>query len=145
MRFDLFVGSGTAIVEAASFGIPSVIGIENCSEPVSYGFLTDVPGFSYNEDGLYEKVEVLELISKFISSSISEKDKLSDQHIEKSSLFTLDACSRNFDRVPGTLDWSEQLVNSISLLNRVKYSVSFFWTSLKLRLQGSSLNELVRN
>lgn len=145
LRFDLFVGSGTAIVEAASYGVPSIIGIENCCEPISYGFLTDVPGFSYNEDGLYEKVKVIELISRFISSSIDEKDKLSEQHIEKSSLFTLDACSRNFDEVTGTLKFSEPLVNSISLLNRVKYSVSFFWTTLKLRLQGSSLNELVRN
>ncbi|WP_324730744.1 glycosyltransferase [Pseudomonas paeninsulae] len=45
----LFVGSGTAIVEASALGIPSLIGIESTREPITYGFLSDVEGFSYNE------------------------------------------------------------------------------------------------
>lgn len=45
----LFVGSGTAIVEASALGIPSVIGIESSLEPVTYGVLGDVSGFTYHE------------------------------------------------------------------------------------------------
>lgn len=45
----LFVGSGTAIVEAAALGVPSLIGIESTREPITYGFLSDVAGLSYNE------------------------------------------------------------------------------------------------
>lgn len=44
-----FVGSGTAIIEASALGVPSVIGIESTIDPITYGFLSDIEGFSYNE------------------------------------------------------------------------------------------------
>jgi len=44
-----FIGSGTAIVESSALGLPSVIGIESAPDPVTYGFLGDIEGFSYNE------------------------------------------------------------------------------------------------
>jgi glycosyltransferase involved in cell wall biosynthesis len=46
---DLFVGSGTALVEAAAAGRPALIGIESIETPETYGFLSDAEGFSYNE------------------------------------------------------------------------------------------------
>ena len=45
----LFVGSGTAIIEAAALGVPALIGIESTKKPITYGFLCDIDGFSYNE------------------------------------------------------------------------------------------------
>jgi 1,2-diacylglycerol 3-alpha-glucosyltransferase len=51
----LFVGSGTAIIEAAALGIPSIIGIESSKEPITYGYLSDIPGFSYNEANDFQK------------------------------------------------------------------------------------------
>jgi len=45
----VFVGSGTAIIEASALGIPSVIGIESSVEPVTYGFLSDAAGYTYHE------------------------------------------------------------------------------------------------
>lgn len=45
----LFVGSGTAILEASSLGIPSIIGIESSREPVTYGLLSDAVGLTYHE------------------------------------------------------------------------------------------------
>ncbi|RMI00371.1 glycosyltransferase [Stutzerimonas nitrititolerans] len=45
----LFVGSGTAIIEAAAVGVPALIGIESTKEAITYGFLSDIEGFSYNE------------------------------------------------------------------------------------------------
>lgn len=47
---DVFVGSGTALLEAAAVGRPALIGIESNQEPSSYGFLSDIEGFSYNEN-----------------------------------------------------------------------------------------------
>ncbi|RON06734.1 hypothetical protein BK659_20850 [Pseudomonas brassicacearum] len=44
-----FVGSGTAIIEASALGVPSIIGIESTTDPITYGFLSDIEGFSYNE------------------------------------------------------------------------------------------------
>jgi glycosyltransferase involved in cell wall biosynthesis len=48
----LFVGCGTAIVEAAAAGVPSIIGIESEKECVSHGFLVDTKGLSFQEKGL---------------------------------------------------------------------------------------------
>lgn len=48
----LFVGSGTALVEAADLGIPALIGIESSTAPETYGFLHEIEGFSYNEDNI---------------------------------------------------------------------------------------------
>jgi 1,2-diacylglycerol 3-alpha-glucosyltransferase len=44
-----FIGSGTAVVEAAALGIPSLIGIESVEQPVTYGYLHQIEGYSYNE------------------------------------------------------------------------------------------------
>lgn len=45
----VFIGSGTALVEAASLGVPAIIGIESITTPDTYGFIYEVPGFTYNE------------------------------------------------------------------------------------------------
>lgn len=47
---DLFVGSGTALVEAAALGRPALIGIESVQEPETYGYLSNARGYSYNEN-----------------------------------------------------------------------------------------------
>lgn len=47
---DLFVGSGTALIEAAAAGRPALIGIESIQQPETYGYLTDARGYSYNEN-----------------------------------------------------------------------------------------------
>lgn len=44
-----FVGSGTAILESAVLGIPSITGIESSTGPVTFGYISEVEGFSYNE------------------------------------------------------------------------------------------------
>ncbi|WP_338525661.1 glycosyltransferase family 4 protein [Pseudomonas batumici] len=60
-----FVGSGTAIVEAAALGVPSIVGIESTVDPITYGFLSDIEGFSYNE--LSSAQEVFSISSKLLS------------------------------------------------------------------------------
>ncbi|MEZ9245965.1 glycosyltransferase [Vibrio lentus] len=47
---SLFIGSGTAIIEASSVGLPSIVGIESISEPTTFGYLSEIVGFDYNED-----------------------------------------------------------------------------------------------
>lgn len=46
----LFVGSGTALLEASALGVPSMVGIEATTEPLTYGFLSDITGLTYNEN-----------------------------------------------------------------------------------------------
>lgn len=45
----LFIGSGTALLEAAALRIPAMVGIESIKRPETYGFLSDIQGYSYNE------------------------------------------------------------------------------------------------
>ncbi|WP_460859807.1 glycosyltransferase [Rheinheimera gaetbuli] len=98
-QYDIFVGSGTAIVQAAALGVPSIIGIENVAEPYSYGYIADITGFSYNEDGLYEKIPVAGLLHRYFTMSDSDKTMLKHKHIEKAKTFSMATCIANFARV----------------------------------------------
>ncbi len=48
----MFIGAGTALIEASACGLPSLIGVENEDEPVSYGFLHDTSSYTYQEKEL---------------------------------------------------------------------------------------------
>lgn len=98
-EFDVFVGSGTAIVQASAAGVPSIVGIENVAEPLSYGFFADIPGFSYNEDGLYEKVSVAALLKQYLRMPADDKLLLKKRHIEKAQTFSMSNCAENFELV----------------------------------------------
>lgn len=77
----LFVGSGTALIEAAAYGVPALIGIESQPDDQTYGFLHETTGQSYHEAGLpFEKHEF-----KFFY------DKLSRLSYEE----YLDVCSKS--------------------------------------------------
>lgn len=141
--FDVFVGSGTAIVEAASLGVPSIIGIESEKSPFTYGFLSGISGFSYNEDGLYEKTPVLEVLRNFLAFGADERTSLSFKHIEKANLFSIASCNKNFNSVnPESTTLPK---TACSMMFRFKYSLSFFFFSALLRLKGDSLNRVARN
>jgi 1,2-diacylglycerol 3-alpha-glucosyltransferase len=63
----VFVGNGTSIVEASSYSIPSIIGIESINQPETYGFLSDIVGLSYNEFDNSKKVyPIYDLIRELI-------------------------------------------------------------------------------
>jgi glycosyltransferase involved in cell wall biosynthesis len=141
---DIFIGSGTAIVEAAGIGVPSIVAIENNMEPYSYGYLSDVEGFTYHEDGLYPKVSVLDVLMKFITFSDSEKSKLKLAHIKKSEIFSMQKCSENFSEIEGSLLKPKILLERSCRIFRVLYSFSFLWLSIKQKIKGSSLSEYVR-
>jgi glycosyltransferase involved in cell wall biosynthesis len=67
----LFIGSGTALIEAAALGVPSMVGIESIQQPETYGFLSDVVGLSYNElmPDLV-RVPMRDLIDKLMGDSV---------------------------------------------------------------------------
>ncbi|MDD1013499.1 glycosyltransferase [Pseudomonas rubra] len=65
-----FVGSGTAIIEAAALGVPSIVGIESIQDPVTYGLLSDIEGRSYNE---FDARLALRPIAQVFSSLMDER------------------------------------------------------------------------
>ncbi|CAK2003020.1 putative Glycosyltransferase [Vibrio crassostreae] len=88
-NYDVFVGSGTAVLEAASVGIPSIIGIESVSQDVTYGFLSDICGFSYNE---WDPTRVTKTMFDCILSltDVGFRYRIGRKCLEKSKEFTID-------------------------------------------------------
>lgn len=57
--YKVFIGSGTSILTASGLAVPSIIGVESCSESMTYGFLHETKGFDYQELGLeYPKMTI---------------------------------------------------------------------------------------
>lgn len=96
-----FIGSGTSIVEAAVRGIPSIIGIESIEEPITYGYLFDVPNFSYNEKDLGYKTVCL---SAALNHLADEENwfKVAKRCREKALKFDIANTVRLIDSVHGT-------------------------------------------
>lgn len=86
----VFIGSGTAIIEAASYGIPSIIGIESCKEPITYGFFSNAAGFSYHEYVPEKKTFFLSdiLLEVVSNSKVWENESVACK--EKSFEFSID-------------------------------------------------------
>lgn len=71
----IFIGSGTSLLEAAALGVPSLIGIESSTEPVTYGFLSDTNGYSYHEKGSSNKVfQIRDLIESTLTNNAFRED-----------------------------------------------------------------------
>jgi 1,2-diacylglycerol 3-alpha-glucosyltransferase len=124
----LFIGSGTALIEASACGIPALIGIENESEPVSYGFLHNVTSYSYHEQQLpYERKEIVEFILYLLKGdqtrykSECEKAKLraNDFSIDK-TVFDFEKMCFNAEKIQVITSYFELLKIVFSMfLNKI--------------------------
>jgi len=69
----MFIGAGTALIEASASGIPSLIGIENEQQAISYGFLHETKSYSYQEKELYNATDNIEnYILKLLNQTPAE-------------------------------------------------------------------------
>lgn len=69
----MFIGAGTALIEASASGIPALIGIENEPEAISYGFLHETKSYSYQEKELNETTYDFEnFIKKLLNQTPTE-------------------------------------------------------------------------
>lgn len=88
---SLFVGSGTAIVEAAAAGVPCIIGIESIQKPLTYGFITETKGLSFQEMGLdYPMHSYSDVINNLCSMSEDDYASLSAKHRVRAKVFSSD-------------------------------------------------------
>ncbi len=51
----IFVGSGTALVEAAALGIPALAMIDGADLPITYGYIHEISGISFQEKATGQK------------------------------------------------------------------------------------------
>lgn len=142
-KFDIFVGSGTSIIEAANLGVPSIVGIEYITEPITYDYFAYLSGYSYNEDGLFEKHSVIDQISKFLAMSASEKRELSELHVRKANEFSMETCVDNMRRI-STVRFDDGVIRAYSSFSfRLIYALSFTFFMIRCRLRGRSLAQVI--
>lgn len=134
-RYDIFVGSGTALLHAAANGVPCVTAIENEPEPKTYGFFSDLSGLDYHEQSSpYEKKNIIDVLDVFERMSESERAVLEYDHFFKSKSFDIDTCAENFK---SALDSAP--VIQCTTLPYYKYMVFFATAEIVPRLLGKSL------
>lgn len=140
--FDIFVGSGTAIIQASSIGIPSIVAIEAQNDPVTYGFFGEIAGFSYNEKGLGELYPVFDLVMRYKSMSNNEKSLLANNHLKKASMFSIEECSKNFSKSNVNIHDYKYFRRFVTVSKRIGYTVSYILFRAFLKLSGASYSEL---
>ena len=97
-RYDLFIGSGTSVIEASAIGIPSIVGIENLTDPFTYGYLCDVCDYEFNMKGLdLPLLSISNLITDFSNMSKEDRLLLSERHRTCVEIFTNSACQSSMD------------------------------------------------
>lgn len=98
IQYDLFIGSGTAIIQSSALGIPSIVGVENVIKPKTYGYFSDVNEYEYNLKGLHlPLVQVEDLIEEFIKADEKTRLNLKKSHLESIEMFTNEACQKSMN------------------------------------------------
>lgn len=97
-QYDLFIGSGTAIIQAASLGVPSIVGVENVIQPKTYGYFSVVYQYEYNLKGLnLPLISVEKMIGDYSTMNKSERYQLKQAHLDSIEAFTNVACQKSMD------------------------------------------------
>lgn len=127
-QYDFFVGSGTAIIQASSLGVPSIIGIESIKDAITYGYFKDFCKFDYNISSLpFKKVSVIEMMEEFLKLSDREKLALSQGHINCVEDFFMDTCSSNFITCG-------EIIKKCFNYSELKYELTHKYTALASRV-----------
>ena len=134
----LFIGSGTAIIESSSFGIPSIIGIESNKQSETYGLFSDLVGFSYNEDNLdIKKTKYIDIVNNFFKLDNDQKINISYAHIAKAKEFSIDSTSILFLKALEQLD-----ENKYYTYSTFRYKLSYLLWLIKNKL---NINHEMKN
>lgn len=97
-EYDLFIGSGTAIIQASGLGIPSIAAIENMDTPKTYGFFNDAHQYEYNLKGLdVPLIDIQNLIEEYFYMNDSDRLNLKNDHLRAIENFTNKSCQENMD------------------------------------------------
>lgn len=132
-KYDLFIGSGTAIIQAASLGIPSIIGIESINEPLTYGFFSDFYDCEYNLKSLdIRKIPVFDVLKDFVNSSFENKKVLSLEHYQAAKFFSISSCENSIEQGP-------YVVSDYFYFNKWIYTFSLILFRLKMKINRKNI------
>lgn len=96
----MFIGAGTSLIEASACGLPSLIGIENEKNAVSYGFLHDTIGYSYQEQQLkLEKKNIENYILYLKELDVNSYDIECKKANIRANDFTIEITQKDFNQL----------------------------------------------
>jgi hypothetical protein len=122
-KYDLFIGSGTAIIQASSLGVPSIVGVENLDVPKTYGFFSEVYQHEYNMKGLnLTLVPILPLIMQYVNYSDEERFYLKAKHKNSMVDFTNKSCQENMDALK-LIEIPENPLNYTPLIYEISWAM----------------------
>lgn len=99
-NYDLFIGSGTAIIQAAALGVASIVGVENTLKPQTYGYFCDVFQHEYNLKGLdLPFFSVEQIIQSYVMLNNEDRLKLKTKHYQCIDAFTNENCQHAMDEL----------------------------------------------
>lgn len=144
---DVFIGSGTAILESSIRYIPSIIGVECELEPYTYGFIYHVKGLDYNEKiSNLERFKMIDCINDVLSSD-SNWLNASTLCNKKASEFSIEKTYNDFFEVISSIktDLKSNSVIKYKILNNCFCFVSFLQIAILDYLNVNSSFKLRRN
>lgn len=98
--YDLFIGSGTAIIQAAGLGVPSIAAVENMQQPETYGFFSEVHQHEYNLKGLdIPLCNIENLIMDYVNLTDEQMLTLKRKHLDSMQEFTNESCQDSMDKL----------------------------------------------
>lgn len=126
---NVFIGNGTAVLEAANLGVPSITGIESCELPVSYGFVSDIEGFDYNEYVMDKKVfEIENLLINLFRGGTFEKERIGALCKQGVKKFDISNTINGFDKINEIKNKEE--VKFINRLVLTRLFISFLFLGI---------------
>lgn len=130
----VFVGSGTAIIEAAACGVPVIPAIEYAETAVSYGFFNEIEGISFCEPGMSYGIFNIEcLIRRLFLMSKNDYLKIESQTIVKSALFSGDRVIDTYVSAFGNTLKSESYISFFEVLS---FSLRLFFSKIYAKFTG---------
>jgi glycosyltransferase involved in cell wall biosynthesis len=138
----MFIGAGTALIEASASGIPALIGIENESKTISYGFLHDTKSYSYQEKGSNETTDNIEnYIIKLLNQTPTEYNNECQMARNRASDFSIETSTTLFLKM---LNDSKFWKVKLSWLNSLEFIISLNIHLFYSKLKGVYLSSFFR-
>lgn len=97
---DIYIGSGTTVIEASAAGLPAIVALDNISDSITPGYFCDRKGI-LTSDFLTGEIffPVDKIILKHIAMNQENRKKLSDRSINAAQLYSTENAVKEFNAI----------------------------------------------
>lgn len=132
-EYDLFIGSGTSVIQASSLGVPSIIGVEHNPDCSTYGFFSEVYESEYNMlESELELIPMLTVVEDYLRLDLQDKKNLKNMHVNAAQCFDITTCLSNFEKRNLIKMPESEICFSV-----LRYEISRFFSGIFSRLNKS--------